>query len=147
MSTDNENVSLTNKIIGSIKSTVESSSIHAIPNIVRTKYISLKAIWFFCFLVSSAGCVYFMVQSVLDYLTWPVVTNIDVNHVQELIFPIVTICNLNQFSSLITTNVVKYCTFRQTGVNISEGFEAILDPFYGQCLRFNNRKSMNGKGT
>ena len=107
MSTDNENVSLIYKIIGSIKSTVESSSIHAIPNIVRTKYISLKAIWFFCFLVSSAGCVYFMVQSVLDYLTWPVVTNIDVNHVQELIFPIVTICNLNQFSSLITTNVVK----------------------------------------
>ena len=96
---------LRNEIKESIKSTLEGSSIHALPNIVRNKHIFLKIFWFVCFLASSGGLGYFMSLTISDYLTWPVITNIEINHVQQLTFPIVTICNLNGFKSL--DNVIK----------------------------------------
>ena len=72
------------KIIDSAKETLESSSIHALPNIVRNKYYTIKFVWVFCFLLSSAGCGYFVFQSIADYLSFEVVTQIEVKNLNSL---------------------------------------------------------------
>ena len=62
------------------KETVENSSIHALPNIVRNKYIIIKIVWIVCFLISFGICCWFIIQSILDYLSYQVITNIKVNY-------------------------------------------------------------------
>ena len=78
------------KMIDSVKETFESSSIHALPNIVRNKYYTVKFVWILCFLLSSAGCGYFVFQSVADYLSFDVVTQIEVKNLN-------TISKINNF--------------------------------------------------
>jgi hypothetical protein len=72
------------KIIDSVKETLESSSIHALPNIVRNKYLTIKLVWIVCFLLSSAVCSYLIFQSVSDYLKYDVVTQIEVKNLNSL---------------------------------------------------------------
>ncbi len=72
------------KIIDSIKETLESSSVHALPNISRSKYKTIKFIWFVCFLGSSAACGYFIFQSITDYLSFDIVTKIEVIKINSM---------------------------------------------------------------
>ena len=72
------------KIIDSAKETLESSSIHALPNIVRNKYFTIKFVWVLCFLLSSAACGYFVFQSISDYLNFDVVTKIEVKNLNSI---------------------------------------------------------------
>ena len=83
-----------NEIIQLTRMTFESSSIHAIPNIIRNKYILIKIIWLICFIVSFSGCTWFMIKSINDYLKYDVVTRIRVKYVNEIKFPVIGICNL-----------------------------------------------------
>lgn len=72
------------KITNSVKETLESSSIHALPNIVRNKYYTIKFIWIVCFLGSSAACGFLIFQSITDYFNYDVVTKIEVKTVYSL---------------------------------------------------------------
>ena len=88
------------EILNATRETLESSSIHAIPNITKNKYRSIKFVWLICFLASSGVCAWFMYRSVTDYLNYDVVSQTDIRQATKLVFPVVTICNLN----LIKTN-------------------------------------------
>jgi hypothetical protein len=72
------------KIINSLKETLESSSIHALPNIVRNKYYTIKFVWIVCFLSSSAACGFLIFQSISDYFEYDIVTKIEVKNVYSL---------------------------------------------------------------
>ena len=126
----------------SIKSTLENSSLHAVPNIVRTDYISIKILWFLCFILSAGGCSFFMSKSILEYSEWPVVTNIKIKHLTKVLFPIVTNCNPNMYKS--NSKMVIDCTFNWLKCSHEDDFEEITDPIYGKCFRFNSGRSMNG---
>lgn len=93
------------KIIDSVKETLESSSIHALPNIVRNKYYAIKFVWVFCFLLSSAACGYLIFLSITDFLGYDVVTKIEIKNMNSL-------SNFNLFSKLIiftfTFNLINY---------------------------------------
>ena len=79
------------EILNSIKETCESSSIHAIPNITKNKYYSIKLVWLVCFLISTAFCGYSIFNSLVDYFQYNVVTKMVVEKANKLIFPIITI--------------------------------------------------------
>ena len=82
------------------KETLEGSSIHAIPNIIRNEHYLIKIVWFICFLISSGWCAYFIHESIADYLNYDVVvTKIDIKYETKWKFPIISICNLNLFNS------------------------------------------------
>ena len=72
------------KIISSIRETLESSSVHALPNISRNKYKSIKIIWFICFLLSSSICGYLIFMSMTDYLKYEIVTKIEVKDLPSI---------------------------------------------------------------
>lgn len=95
------------KIIQSTRETVESSSIHAIPNISRNKYSLIKIIWLICFLISFGFCSFSIYSSVLDYLDYNVVTNIKIINTNQLTFPVINICNLNLYDTDYSFNTSK----------------------------------------
>jgi hypothetical protein len=65
-------------LIDSVKESVENSSIHGLPNIVRNECIVIKIIWVVCFFLSASVCGFFIFQTIADYLNYDIVTVIQV---------------------------------------------------------------------
>ena len=105
-------MSLKKEIIDLTKETLESSSIHAIPNITKSKFILIKIVWFIFFLISSTACAFFIYRSVTDYFNYDVVTNVKVKYQSEIKFPVVGICNLNIINSESTNDFLLKTVFR-----------------------------------
>ena len=81
------------------RETLESSSIHAVPNIARNKFYLVKLVWVICFMISAGWCCWFIQKSIVDYLSNDVVTKTDVKYVNTIIMPIISFCNINTFST------------------------------------------------
>ena len=62
-----------------LRTKLEETTMHGIPNIVRNEMIIMKIIWFIVLLGSISFCAYFMRLSVQSYLSYAVVTNVDAN--------------------------------------------------------------------
>ena len=94
------------EILSLTRDTFESSSIHAIPNIIKNKFITIKIVWIVCFLVSFSGCSWFMIKSINDYLQHNVVTSVRINYINEIKFPVIGICNLNYFNKKLASELI-----------------------------------------
>ena len=95
------------KIIEANIETLESSSVHAIPNITRNKFYSIKIMWLICLLISSGYCGFFVSKSIGDFLDYDVTTKTQIKYVNKILFPIVTICDLNAFASPFPSKIAK----------------------------------------
>jgi hypothetical protein len=95
------------EILELITNSLENSSIHAIPNITRTESYTLKFMWILFLIGSTAYCAFLSYQSVMNYLSYDVVTLNRINSKKSVQFPMVTICNMNLFFSkeLIQSNL------------------------------------------
>jgi len=93
---DNKNVKINQVIMNNLT----RSTIHAIPNIFSPNDLILKIMWLICFLGSGSFCSFFIVTSIQEYLSFDVVSKIDIRNENPIVFPAVSICNLNIFSSL-----------------------------------------------
>ncbi len=63
---------------------------HGIPKLISPDLVPLiKVCWFMAILVSSAGCGYFLYDSISKYLTFKVVTSIKVINENPALFPTV----------------------------------------------------------
>ena len=67
------------------------------PNVRRAKSIFLRFIWIGFFLFSLSLCVYQVASSVLSYLNYDVISNLEINYENPAKFPSVVICNLNPY--------------------------------------------------
>lgn len=86
------NLQLSQRLKLVVISWLESVSIHGIGNLVRSKYFLVKIIWFFLILGSAGYCCFTIFQNVDDYLSYPVVTEINSVSKLPIHFPAVTIC-------------------------------------------------------
>ena len=78
---------------------IESWTLHGLPNVFRTKYFSLKIIWIILFSAALGGSIYFLYNTIKEYLQYEVTTVVRSINVDELDFPVITICNTNQISN------------------------------------------------
>ena len=99
-------VSLTKKIKNVFVDVAQSSTIHAIPNIFRTKRNILKLIWTVAFLAFFGFFLFQTYTSVCDYLSHEVVTKITINYQTQIEFPAITICNSNPLTTDYSYDVV-----------------------------------------
>jgi hypothetical protein len=105
-------------ITKTIKEKFENSSIHAIPNIVRNKYLILKLSWVISFVLSTVICSFSIIKTISEYLNFPVITNILELNENPILFPIISICKTNfiedellneiDFQTLATENNVSF---------------------------------------
>ena len=141
-----ENKTVKQKILKVTKDTLEGSSIHAIPNIVRTESILLRVIWGVFFLGSIGVCGWYLSQAISSYLDYEIVTTFQVNNVNQLPFPVVSICDLKSFydkqayNNGIGLTSINRALFLEKDLDLEKDFEAYNDPSYGNCIRFNSRK-------
>jgi hypothetical protein len=75
----------------------ETSTSHGFPHIFRTKFIAIKIMWLIFLFISTCLCGYMVMKSILDYLSFDVITKIRVQNEVPMEFPTITICNLNPF--------------------------------------------------
>lgn len=140
--------SLRQEIIKSNIETLESSSVHAIPNIIRNKFYTVKVMWILCFFISSIGCAIFIWDSICDYLNFDVITNVKIDYVNKLKFPMITICSVypqqpKNVLNMLNDTIIS-CTFNFIPCKIQNDFEFYNDSVYNFCFRFNSGKNMKG---
>lgn len=70
---------------------------HGLPRIVESKKLYQRIIWTVFLLSSVCVCAYSIAQSIIEYLKFEVITQIRVVPHSEIVFPQVSICNLNPY--------------------------------------------------
>ena len=80
---------------------LDRSTIHGIYDIYKVESIFLKLIIGLCFLLSAGYCTYQVVNTILKYLTWDVLTTNQVFTSVPAEFPVVAFCNMvRQYDSI-----------------------------------------------
>ena len=86
------------------KEIILSSTIHGLPNALRSKNLFLKIVWFGLFLVSASVGIYSVIDSLNDYLNYEVVTKIDIIEELPIQFPAITFYNPKDAKNNISLN-------------------------------------------
>lgn len=134
------------------------STINGIQNIEKTKNVFIRYGWLVFLCSSFAICLNFTYQIIMSYLSYEVVTNINVINEQYLQFPTVSFCNSmggfgfkNQPELWGTEagfkSTLMNCYFngeKKCHLDPASYFEPFNDSMYGYCYRFNSGKSFNG---
>ena len=87
----------TQKLKNIVTSCLESTTGHGLPNIIRTEHIGLKVFWLIAWLVGLGLTLYLLITSILAYFDYGVVSQIQIINERPMLFPEVTICNLDPF--------------------------------------------------
>jgi hypothetical protein len=87
------------EIIKLIKETLGNSTIQPLPRIINNPFGLVKLLWLCCSIVSIIVLAWFFERTITDYLCFKVITNVNIVEKTRLIFPIVSICNLNFINS------------------------------------------------
>ncbi|CAF0874896.1 unnamed protein product [Brachionus calyciflorus] len=110
---------MSKKIRSVIEESLFSSTSHGIPNIIRSDNLILRVMWILFTVISTGLCGYMIVQSIMNYFSYETTSKIQINTETSSIFPAITICNLNFFTSKYSAKFIKNLTL-----------EAELDSFY-----------------
>jgi hypothetical protein len=87
----------------------QTTTVHAIPNIARSKSYILKFIWLVLFLGCLTFCVYSTVSAIIDYMKYNVLSKLESEQrFTSITFPTVTICNLALVDFSNKTNLERY---------------------------------------
>jgi hypothetical protein len=81
------------------KEILEASSINGIPNLIRTNRLAIRVMWAICLIVSFGICANLIVETLLEYLQFEVVTKIRKINQFPCPFPNVTVCGANIFAT------------------------------------------------
>jgi hypothetical protein len=141
----------------------------AIIKIILTPYLFLKIILLLFVLVSSGLASYLVIQSILVYLSYNVSTTSRTIYETQTLFPKVTFCNYNSFTTEYAYNLTQMgildgsslsdgdkrrlghdlndilldCSFNLIQCNVSD-FTWSYDAYYGNCYTFNSGFDSNG---
>ena len=75
----------------------QSSTSHGYPNIFRTKNTIVKIMWLIFLLAGLGVGIYMVIRGVREYLEFNVTTTIRKIKADSLVFPAVSVCNVNPF--------------------------------------------------
>jgi hypothetical protein len=102
-----KNNSMKEEINEDILNLIDQLTMHGLPNVFRAKYKVMAFAWLSVFMLSSAFCVWMIVESIMEYFEYNVVTKIRIQSEIPLILPALTICNINPFITEDAFNFVQ----------------------------------------
>ena len=79
----------------------QQTSIAGIGNVIARKSYAKKVYWFILFVVMLFATLQGLIDTIISYYKYDVTTSTDLNHVPSVIFPAITICNLNKYDNLL----------------------------------------------
>jgi RAB protein geranylgeranyltransferase component A len=80
-----------------LREQIVASTSHGLPNALRNRHLPMKTMWSISFLLSTALCSVLIIQSIIQYLEFEVITKVRIVGETEAEFPRITICNLNRY--------------------------------------------------
>ncbi|CAF0980970.1 unnamed protein product [Brachionus calyciflorus] len=95
------------KLSSVIEESLLSSTSHGIPNIIRSDKLAIRLMWIFFTVMSTGLCSYMIVQSIMNYFSYETTSKIQIHTETSPIFPAITICNTNFFTSEYSTEFIK----------------------------------------
>ncbi len=75
-----------------------TDSHNAFKHIFKGKSVTRKILWAILFFLCFCGCLNGIISSIIEFANIPTSTTVYTDHVDRLIFPAVTICNLNGYN-------------------------------------------------
>ncbi len=78
---------------------VKNSSLHGLPQIFHARKCVSKVVWGLCWIFGAALTTVLIINSIKEYFKYSITTKSRIYDTQKLIFPKVTVCNLDPFTS------------------------------------------------
>ena len=101
---------------------VNDTSLHGVPRIFNSDHILVRLLWVIMIIIAMIGCGYLVANNVIDYYSYPVVTNTNSFYESAPLFPKVTLCDIT---------VINSCQFNKENCGNS------LTNLSDNCLEFN----------
>jgi hypothetical protein len=111
------------EVIVLTKETLEYASICGSVNIIKSRFNIVKIAWAMCVLGSFALCAYSIVSLIGSFLNYDTTTNIEIENLNKIPFPIISICNINPFSTSYATQYFENI-FNSTELNFNNIYVA-----------------------
>lgn len=128
------------KIADIVVELILASTSHGLPSVFRTERKAIKVMWFICWLIFLTLGVYTVINGVLDYLQWNVITQIDIKYEIPTPFPTVTFTPLKKQKTNYTLDeILISCYFDEIQCNESD-FRQI-----GKSFNFNSGFDQDNK--
>lgn len=113
---------------------IKSLSTHGLPNLFRTKHLSLKLFWFCLTLTSTCLSIYFIIQTLIDYFKFNVYTEVRLIDNFELNLPVLTICNKNQLSKLTNESLDYFNTILNNSMIFNDELNLSINDIKNKTL-------------
>jgi hypothetical protein len=135
-----------------IKETLYNSTAQALIKILETPYYTLKAFLLMCVILSSGLCAYLILELILSYFSYGVSTSSRTLYETPSIFPKITICSLNPFTSKYAMDFIRKINkdvnadidiFDQETMNrldFISRYKLITETYYHAILKMNDLK-------
>jgi hypothetical protein len=101
---------------------IKSLTIHGFPNIFRANHLLIKTWWSFLTLCSIGFSIHFISQTLIEYFSYQVTTQVSLRDVMNINFPVVSICDSNKFSSKYS---LPYLSYLFTNYSVKENESTI----------------------
>ena len=93
------------KILAELREKLKLIKIDGLPNVFRSRYLVIQLFWIVILLISTSLCIRLITQSITEYFNYEVTSEYRLINEQQSIFPTVTICNFNQFTTAYAINL------------------------------------------
>ena len=133
------------KIKKRISDQLLSSTAHGLPNILRTKQIFIKIIWFIFLIFSTCVGSYFVIDNIIDYLKYKTTTTISIVNENSVEFPTVSFCGHPAINTSLEETIMSVRYENIYVKNFSKVFYAFNDSVFGKCYRYNAGKNIYGQ--
>jgi len=107
-----------NSVKKTLYKSLKSTTVHGIPNLINSKKAITKTLWFICFLFSASLCGYLVVESILVYLKYEVVTTVRVLNERMSEFPAVMLCNKNNLNEKLIEDLLNNSILNTTKLDL-----------------------------
>jgi hypothetical protein len=96
-----------------------STSIHAIPSIIRSPRLITKILWSIFFLLAFCLCLFSLSENLANYLRFEVTTSVKYVYEKNATFPMITLCNKNSFTTNYALELLNQVIKRENINNIT----------------------------
>ncbi len=124
---------------------LSESTAYGLPKMFKSKHIFFKIFWLAFILFGSIASIYFIIDSIQNYLKYEVIPKTEIIHQSQIIFPTITFCSSDKS---FNKDLIDYCSFNKEEKNCKEYFQMYYATWYNavawynsNCLQFNSGKN------
>lgn len=138
------------KIKNVLKKMISESTIHGLPNLIKTNNNFFKTIWLSAFLITIFACMYMIKNNFNSYLNYEVITKIDLIYEQPAKFPTISFqfdYGFSKSNYSLEENIIKLFYNNRELKNISNEFQQVMLDSGKMFYKFNSGKTVGNELT